>query len=110
MKQNLLSLALLLAVAAGALSGCGSDDPGRPSVEDISSGLTSEFADTDTSAELISCVAKALHDSDLSDDALRAVSEQDEDFEASKGDQAAIAEVSASAGKRCADSAADPSS
>ena len=75
------------------LTACGGG--GRPSEDDIAKALK----DKDNPAgrgvrrdpagratTIIDCIAKALHDSDLSDDALQAIVDGDEDFKGSKGD------------------------
>ena len=47
------------------------------------------------SDEVIDCFAKALHDSDLSDDALQALVDGDEDFDGTRTTAQALADASA---------------
>ena len=89
--------AIALAATAILLAGCGGGG-GRPSVDDISSALTSddnpageEFAALED--EQVDCIAKVFHDSDLSDDALNALVDGDDDFEGSDEDKAAMTEL-----------------
>ena len=64
-------LAVATAVLALALSACG--------------GLAAGASD-----DAIDCIAKALHDSDLSDDALQALVDGDEDYKGDKDDSEAM--------------------
>ncbi|QIG43147.1 hypothetical protein G5V58_10585 [Nocardioides anomalus] len=80
-----------------ALSACGGGGGGRPSQDDIAKALKdsdnpagSVFQSGGTSDDVIDCIAKALHDSDLSDDALQALVDGDKDFDGSKKDQEVI--------------------
>jgi hypothetical protein len=94
----------VLAVVLGAallttVSGCGGGG-GRPSSAEISASLQQE-ARTGSDAILkgsidkhaADCMGQVLHDSDLSDDALRAVVDGDEKYDASKADKQAMAKV-----------------
>jgi hypothetical protein len=86
MKKTLAALATLLLLTA-----CGGGG-GRPSVDDIASALKDKdnpanLSDAGASDEAIDCVAKAFHDSDLSDDALQALVDGDEDYEGSGDDK-----------------------
>lgn len=89
----------LSAVAASSallltLSACGGDDGGRPSVDDISESLQdSDMMGGEVDAKVADCVAEAFHDSDLSDEALQAIVDQDEDYEPSEDDEKAIESV-----------------
>ena len=86
----------LSAVAASSallltLSACGGGDGGRPSVDDISESLQdSDMMGGEVDADVADCVAEAFHDSDLSDDALQAIVDQDEDYEPSGDDEKAL--------------------
>jgi hypothetical protein len=87
--KRLIALATLMVV----LTACGGG--GRPSEDDIAAALkdkdnpVSAMA-TGANDEAIDCIAKALHDSDLSDDALQALVDGDEDFEGDKDDDEAL--------------------
>lgn len=86
---QLIASAFLVVTLATACGG-----GGRPSQDDIADGLkdnTSEYGEvTDDVAD---CMAKAIHDSDLSDDAVQAVVDGDEDYEPSDDDQKASEDV-----------------
>jgi hypothetical protein len=43
--------------------------------------------------DIIDCIAKALHDSDVSDDALQAIVDNDEDYKGSSKDADALQEA-----------------
>jgi hypothetical protein len=84
------------AVLALALSACGGGG-GRPSTDEIADALRGEdnpfgalASDND---EAIDCIAEALHDSDLSDEALQAIVDNDEDAEAEDGDEEALTDL-----------------
>ena len=87
-------LGIALAITVVALAGCGGDGGGRPSVDDISKVLTDgvEFGgeDVEVPEEQADCIAKVFHDSDLSDDALNAIVEKDDDYDASDKDEEAL--------------------
>jgi hypothetical protein len=81
--KKIVALFTLLAV----LTACGGG--GRPSEDDISKALkdNSSFGDLSGAGdEAIDCIAKALHDSDLSDEALQAIVDGDEDYKGSSDD------------------------
>src|SRR5688500_19628692 len=90
-------LGIALAATVVLLAGCGGGG-GRPSVDEISTVLSegSEIGGEDFSIpeEQADCVAKAFHESDLSDDALNAMVDKDEDYEASDADEKALTEIS----------------
>ena len=54
------------------------------------------------SDKIANCVAKAFHDSDLSDDALQAIADSDEDYKPSKDDAKALTTVSSDSVTKCA--------
>ncbi len=84
------------------LSACGGGGD-RPSQDDIADALgkNSDFGQlTDgASKDAIDCFAKVLHDSDLSDKALQALVDGDEDFDASKDDEKAVTDITDELGK-----------
>ncbi|UUZ61390.1 hypothetical protein [Nocardioides sp. B-3] len=90
-------LGIALAATVVLLAGCGGGD-GRPSVDEISTVLSEggEIGGEDFSIpeEQADCVAKAFHESDLSDDALNAMVDKDEDYEASDADEKALTDIS----------------
>jgi hypothetical protein len=85
-------------VALTLLTGCGGGGGGRPSVEDISSTL--QGADNELGMELdeeqADCFAKVFHDSDLSDDALQALVDKDDDYDPSEEDTKALTAITSS--------------
>jgi hypothetical protein len=88
---------IAVAVSAGLLvftAACGGG--GRPSVDEISEALRSDDSVFGTSLEpeAADCLAEAFHESDISDDALQALVDRDEDYEASDDDEAAILDAS----------------
>jgi hypothetical protein len=92
--KKIVALFTLLAV----LTACGGG--GRPSEDDIAKALKDNgnpagaaFGSGGAADDAIDCIAKVLHDSDLSDDALQSLVDGDEDFETSKDDQEAIAKM-----------------
>jgi hypothetical protein len=86
--KKLVALFTLLAV----LTACGGG--GRPSTEDIAKALKDKdnaagqaFGASGVDDKTIDCIAKAFHDSDLSDDALQAIVDGDDDFKGDKDDE-----------------------
>jgi hypothetical protein len=86
--KKIVALFTLLVV----LTACGGG--GRPSTDDLAKALKDkdnaagkEFGASGFDDKTIDCIAKAFHDSDLSDDALQAIVDGDEDFKASKDDE-----------------------
>jgi hypothetical protein len=92
--KKIVALFTMLAV----LTACGGGG-GRPSEGDIADAMkeNAEFSQlTDgASDEVVDCIAKALHDSDLSDDALQAIVDGDEDYDEDEDDTKALADASA---------------
>jgi hypothetical protein len=93
--KKIVALLTLLAV----LTACGGGG-GRPSTDDIAKALKDEgnpagaaFGSGGAADDAIDCIAKVLHDSDLSDDALQSLVDGDEGFETNKDDEEAIAKM-----------------
>lgn len=91
-------LAAASAVLALTLSACGGGG-GRPSTGEIEDALSdsdnpagAQIADTLTE-EQISCVAEAFEASDLSDEALQALVDGDEDYDGSDEDRDALQSI-----------------
>ena len=82
------------------LTACGGDGGGRPSEDDIAKALKDKdnaigaaIASTgggEVTDDIIDCIAKALHESDVSDDALQAIVDNDEDYKGSDKDAEAL--------------------
>jgi hypothetical protein len=90
--KKIVAVFTLMAV----LTACGGG--GRPSTDDIAKALKDKgnpigasFGEAGDDA--IDCIAKVLHDSDLSDDALQALVDGDSDFDGSKDDAKAVADM-----------------
>lgn len=100
--QRLLRPLAATAVIALVATGCGGDDGGRPSVDEISDTIQNgDVLGSDIDSDVADCIAEAFHDSDLSDDALQAIVDEDEDYEPSSEDQDALSTVSTSAVTDC---------
>jgi hypothetical protein len=86
--KKIVALFTLLAV----LTACGGG--GRPSTDDLAKALKDKdnpagkaFGAVNFDDDTIDCIAKAFHDSDLSDDVLQAIVDGDEDYKGSKDDE-----------------------
>lgn len=93
LSARLASLVVVPLLAT--LAACGGDDSSRPSSDDVADALregTSLLGGTEVfgsmSEEAIGCIADAVVDSDLSDEAVTALVEGDTDFEPSGEDEA----------------------
>jgi hypothetical protein len=91
--KKIVALFTLLAV----LTACGGGG-GRPSEDEIAKALKDKgnpigASVPDAAADVIDCIAKVLHDSDLSDDALQAIVDGDEDYGANSDDAKAMSEL-----------------
>jgi hypothetical protein len=93
---------ILPALAAAALvltfaTGCGGDSGGgRPSVDEIADGVQDSMGDTlgdDLPDGAVDCIAKAFHDSDVSDEALQAIADGDKDYDPSDKDEKALQSI-----------------
>jgi hypothetical protein len=93
-KKKLVALSLLALLAA-----CGGGGGGRPSAGDLAKALndhdnkvgaqfTEAFQNPD--ADTIDCIAKVLHESKVSDDALQAIVDANEDYKGSDKDSEAF--------------------
>jgi hypothetical protein len=74
-------------ISVAVLVGCGGGG-GRPSTDEIAKALEDEnnshsdvFKDAGTPDKIVACIARVLHDSNLSDHALRTIVD-DEDYDA----------------------------
>jgi len=107
MKRALATIASAVLVVSLA-TGCGGSDGGgsdRPSVDDIATGILDNMGESlggDVSDDMANCIAKAFHESDLSDDALQAIADGDRDYKASDKDQDALESVSTGSVTDCA--------
>lgn len=108
MKKTVALVACCLALTA-----CGSSG-GRPSVDELSKPMKDNMAKYggdvfkgDKADKAAECMAKALHDSKLSDDALRAIVKNDTGAKLSKKDESAFASVMSSSTMNCMKDAMD---
>lgn len=87
-------LGFALAATVLALAGCGGGGDGRPSVDEISKVLTEggevQGEQFSLPGDQADCVAEALHSSEMTDEALNALVEKDDDFEPSNADEEAM--------------------
>lgn len=97
---GILAALILPATMSLALGACGSSSSsGRPSTEDISDSLqhgkAASLFDSGTAlpATTADCMAKALHDSKLSDKTLQALVDGDKDYKGSKADATALSDL-----------------
>ncbi len=89
--KKLVAVLAMLALMTTACGGDGGGGDGRPSTDEIATALKdadnaagAAFTAGGVSDEIVDCIAGALHDSDLSDEALNAIVDGDEDY---KGDE-----------------------
>ncbi|WP_028644164.1 hypothetical protein [Nocardioides sp. URHA0020] len=101
MNKRVLSAAASAALVLTVATGCGGDGGGRPSVDEIADGIQGGALGSDVSDKVATCVAKAFHDSDLSDDALQAIVDNDKDYKGSKEDTKALSSVSSESVTKC---------
>jgi hypothetical protein len=92
--KRIVALITLLTV----LTACGGGG-GRPSTDDIAKALKDKgnpagaaFGSSGAADDAIDCIAKALHDSDLSDDALQALVDGKANYSSSKKDAEAVSD------------------
>ncbi|GAA1911683.1 hypothetical protein [Nocardioides hwasunensis] len=90
-------------MALTLLTGCGGSSGGRPSVDEISTSL--QNADNPLGLTLeekqADCIAEAFHESDISDDTLQAIVDQDKDYEPSDDDEQAVKDMSTEGMAEC---------
>ncbi|WP_157417400.1 hypothetical protein [Nocardioides sp. Iso805N] len=98
--RGILVALILPATMSLALGACGSSSSsGRPSTDDISDSLqhgkAASLFDSGTAipAKTADCMAKALHDSKLSDKTLEAFVKGDKDYKGSKADATALSDL-----------------
>lgn len=97
MTKRLAVLAATSILAVTAACGGGGD---RPSADEVSEALQkNEVAGSEVPKESADCVAEAFVESDLSDEALQAIVDGEEDYDASSEDEKAVADVSEKVGK-----------
>jgi hypothetical protein len=104
MTKRVLSAAASAALLLAFATGCGGDGGGRPSVDEVADGIQDNMGASfggDVTDEMATCIAKAFHESDLSDDALQAIADGDKDYDASKDDTKAIESVSTESVTKC---------
>lgn len=97
---------LVAGVVLTLVSACGGGDrPSKDEVADAITGGSSAMGSADEIGSLpdeaVDCIAQAMVDSDLSDEALRAFVDNDTDFDGSSEDEAAMTDLT-SAMTECA--------
>lgn len=102
MKRLARPLAVAAALALFA-TGCGGDDGGgRPSVDEISETIQNgDIIGSDLDASVADCIAEAFRASDLSDEALQAIVDEDEGYDPSDEDAEALSSISTDAATEC---------
>lgn len=95
---QLIASAFLVLTLATACGG-----GGRPSVDELSDALQSDdnVLGTGLEKDQADCVAKAFHESDVSDDTLRALVDNDEDYEGDESDRDAFNDISTESVAEC---------
>ena len=104
MTKRILSGVATAALVLTFATGCGGGG-GRPSVDEVADGIQDNMGESlggDVSDKMAKCIAKAFHDSDISDDALQAIADGDEDYDPSKEDEKALTSVSTKSVSKCA--------
>ncbi|SEB98776.1 hypothetical protein SAMN04489844_1457 [Nocardioides exalbidus] len=97
MKNRPAQLIAASLMALTLLSGCGGGDGGgRPSVEELSGAMQEEgnVLNAGLTAEQSDCFAQALIDSDVSDETLQAIVDNDEDYKGNDADEEAMQSMS----------------
>ena len=105
MTKRVLSAAAAAALVLTFATGCGGDGGGRPSVDEVADGIQDGMGESfggDLTDEMATCIAKAFHESDVSDDALQAIADGDKDYDASEDDTKALSSVSTESVTKCA--------
>lgn len=95
---KLIASAFLVVTLATACGG-----GGRPSVDELSEAFQSDDNVMGMGLEeaQADCVAEAFHESDVSDDTLRAIVDNDEDYEGDEDDEEAIKSISTDSVAEC---------
>ncbi len=95
--------AVSTAVLVGSLAACGGTD--RPSQDEISEALASGDSALGSAIpeEGADCFAKVIHESDLSNDAIQALVDGEEDFDASDEDKEAAEGLQQDLVEECSD-------
>ena len=86
------TLVLLALVACGV---------GRPDIDELASALQKPGSIIPVAAEQADCVAQVLHDSDVSDETLTAIAENDADYSASSDEQNTLTQAITQAQTAC---------
>ncbi len=91
------------ALAAGVLvlltlASCGT---GRPDIDELATALQKPDSIVPVTAERADCVAQVLHDSNVSDETLKAITEGDANYSASGDEQNTLTQALAEAQTAC---------
>lgn len=98
-----VSTAFALGLTLTSCSGSDSGDAGRPSAQEVADVLSSDegFDELDISDEQLTCVSEAYVDSDLSDEALQALIDGDDEYVPSEEDETVLSELILGAAGEC---------
>ncbi len=94
--RTAVAVAVLCLLPLAACSG------GRPTTDELESGLTANTSPFPVAEQQAGCAAEILIDSDLSDDVLRAVADAEADLELSGDDASVLASLQVEVLQNCA--------
>ena len=104
LMKNVAAAGAVVTLLLG-LSACGGGDS-RPTAKEISAALQSDDAVIPVPEAAADCVAKVFHDSDLSNETLQAMVDQDKDYKGSKDDEKALKGLQQTMIDECSDALA----
>jgi hypothetical protein len=99
-KLRLVAAALVVG-SLGSLAACGGSGGGRPSADKLADAMSGDSSFGSLDKEVVACMAKAFHDSDLSDGFLQALADKKDDYKPSDKDAKAMTSVTTAAAKSC---------
>jgi len=99
-KLRLVAAALVVG-SLGSLAACGGSGGGRPSADKLADAMSGDSSFGSLDKEVVACMAKAFHDSDLSDGFLQALADKKNDYKPSDKDAKAMTSVTTAAAKSC---------
>lgn len=101
-KKHPVRLAVACFAALSLLTGCGGGAE-RPTVEELSTSLQSDdnVMGMGLEADQADCLAEAFHESDISDETLQAIVDNDADYEGNADDEEAVKSISTDSLAEC---------